>query len=192
MQDRVTLARDFAIAAHGDQRYGTDPYSFHLDAVAALVSMYGEDAQVVAYLHDVVEDTPVKIELIREKFGDMIAACVSLLTDEPRINRKERKARTNAKLQTVSTNLSLVLIVKAADRLANLRAAANSSDASKLQMYGREHAPFRDGSHCRQLTGNRSRVRCAFATRPFVEVSTPTSHRSRYHGPPFYKLSPAC
>ena len=121
MQDRVTLARDFAIAAHGDQKYGLDPYSVHLDAVAALASTFGEDAQVIGYLHDVVEDTPVKIDVVREQFGDKIAACVSLLTDEPGVNRKERKARTNAKLQAVSTELNLALVVKAADRLANLR-----------------------------------------------------------------------
>ena len=144
MTDRVPLARDFAIAAHGDQRYGVNPYSVHLDAVTEIVSPYGEDAQVIAYLHDVVEDTPVKIDVIREQFGDKIAACVSLLTDEPGVNRKERKARTNAKLQAVSTEMNLALVVKAADRLANLRASAESSDASKLQMYRREHAPFRE------------------------------------------------
>lgn len=107
MTDRVPLARDFSIAAHGDQRYGVNPYSVHLDAVTEIVSPYGEDAQVIAYLHDVVEDTPVKIDVIREQFGDKIAACVSLLTDEPGVNRKERKARTNAKLQAVSTEMNL-------------------------------------------------------------------------------------
>ncbi len=47
-------ARDFAIAAHGEQRYGDHPYVFHLDAVAALLAPYGVDAQTIGYLHDVV------------------------------------------------------------------------------------------------------------------------------------------
>ena len=52
-------ARAFALAAHGDQMYGARPYSFHLDAVVRLLSPYGIEAQVIGYLHDVVEDTEV-------------------------------------------------------------------------------------------------------------------------------------
>ena len=144
MADRVAEARQFAIAAHGDQTYGSEPYSVHLDAVAAIVSPYGEDAQVCAYLHDVVEDTDIPIDRIRREFGDQIAKYVSLLTDEPGVNRKERKARTNAKLKAVPTELNSALIVKAADRLANLQASVRSADQSKLQMYHKEHSAFAD------------------------------------------------
>jgi len=34
----MTSARDFAIKAHGDQKYNSEPYSVHLDQVARLVS----------------------------------------------------------------------------------------------------------------------------------------------------------
>ena len=45
-------ARDYAIAAHGDQKYGEHPYVGHLDAVAEIVRPDGELAVAVAYLHD--------------------------------------------------------------------------------------------------------------------------------------------
>lgn len=95
-------ARSFAYSAHAGQRYGTLPYSAHLDAVAELVAPFGERAQALAYLHDVVEDTAVPMDAIRERFGPHIAECVALLTDAPGTDRKERKAKTYAKLAKVS------------------------------------------------------------------------------------------
>lgn len=68
---------------------------------------------------------------------------MQLVTDEPGPNRQERKARTNAKLSRVSDDLHLALIVKAADRLANLRVSARGGSDSKLDMYRGEHAAFR-------------------------------------------------
>ena len=35
--DVVDRARAFAVQAHGDQRYGDEPYVVHLDEVAAIV-----------------------------------------------------------------------------------------------------------------------------------------------------------
>jgi guanosine-3',5'-bis(diphosphate) 3'-pyrophosphohydrolase len=142
----VACARAFAIHAHGDQEYGGRPYVSHLDAVAKLLEPYGEQARVIGYLHDVVEDTPVPLERVRDDFGDAVAQCVALVTDEPGTNRAERKARTNAKLAKVAGPTTLALIVKAADRLANLRmsaASAATGDDSKLAMYRREHPAFR-------------------------------------------------
>jgi (p)ppGpp synthase/HD superfamily hydrolase len=139
----VGRARAFALAAHCDQRYGDHPYSFHLDAVAQLLVPYGEDAQAVGYLHDVVEDTAVTLEHVRDQFGDRIADCVALFTDEPGETRRERKARTYAKLARVDGLERLALIVKAADRLANLRMSARGGSGSKLEMYRLEHADFR-------------------------------------------------
>jgi (p)ppGpp synthase/HD superfamily hydrolase len=52
-------AREFAIKAHGEQKYGEFPYSVHLDEVATIAKPYGESAEIVAYLHDVIEDTSV-------------------------------------------------------------------------------------------------------------------------------------
>jgi guanosine-3',5'-bis(diphosphate) 3'-pyrophosphohydrolase len=143
MLEVLTDARAFAIAAHGDQTYGNQPYSFHLDAVVELLAPFGKVAQIVGYLHDVVEDTAVSIQTVREMFGDRVADCVALVTDETGANRKERKTRTNAKLVGVSGEKELALVVKAADRLANLQMSARGGPGSKLDMYRREHLAFR-------------------------------------------------
>lgn len=137
----IARARAFAVAAHGEQRYGAHPYVFHLDAVAALLAPFGEQAQVVGYLHDVAEDTAVGWEEICREFGERVATAVALVTDEPGPSRKERKGRTNAKL--AATDDPLALIVKAADRLANLRESARGVSESKLEMYRNEHPAFR-------------------------------------------------
>ncbi|MEZ6125719.1 MAG: HD domain-containing protein [Planctomycetaceae bacterium] len=141
MNSEIQKAREFAVRAHAAQRYGEHPYSYHLDAVAEIVAPFGEQAQIAAYLHDTVEDCDVTIAEIADAFGKQMADCVALLTDEPGESRPIRKARTNQKLSTTAN--SLALIVKAADRLANLRESLDDSEAEYLAMYRREHEEFR-------------------------------------------------
>jgi (p)ppGpp synthase/HD superfamily hydrolase len=147
MNATVAQARTFALVAHGEQRYGDQPYAVHLDAVAALLAPFGELAQVVGYLHDVVEDRSTSLDAIREVFGDRVAAWVALLTDEAGANRREGKAKIKAKLAAVAGDDVLALVVKAADRLANLRASAAGGADSKLEMYRREHLAFRAAAY---------------------------------------------
>lgn len=140
-------ARSFAVAAHADQKYGDRPYSFHLDAVAAIAEPYGEEAVVIAYLHDTAEDTNTTIAEIESKFGSKVAACVALLTDEPGANRKERKAKTYAKLAAVRGQNELALLVKAADRLANVRACIEDRKQNLWQLYRSEQATFKSSAY---------------------------------------------
>lgn len=140
-------ARSFAVTAHGSQMYGSKPYAFHLDAVVALLSPYGSEAQVVGYLHDVVEDTEITEHDVRARFGDLIAECVSFLTDSPGANRAERKARTYARLATVAGPAELALVVKAADRLANVRSCVSDQRHTLWEVYRREHPGFRQAAY---------------------------------------------
>jgi guanosine-3',5'-bis(diphosphate) 3'-pyrophosphohydrolase len=143
----VAAAREFACAAHDAQRYGDLPYSFHLDAVAALLERYGPAHQVVGYLHDVVEDTAVTVDDISRLFGPLVATCVSLLSDGPGASRKERKEAINARLGEVlaASDEAIALVVKVADRLANVRhcVAGGTENREKLERYRREHGEFR-------------------------------------------------
>jgi (p)ppGpp synthase/HD superfamily hydrolase len=136
----VEKAREFAIRAHGDQKYGDKPYVYHLDAVANLVTEFGPVYQAAAYLHDILEDTKVTSDEIRKEFGDDITEAVILLTDEPGRNRKERKAKTNQKL--AATDNKVALVVKAADRLANMEESAKDPSSGKLDMYIKEYNDF--------------------------------------------------
>ena len=140
-------ARAFAVAAHREQKYGEHPYAFHLDAVATLAATYGDEAVKVAWLHDVVEDTDATVQQIEARFGPHIASCVALLTDEPGATRKERKARTYAKLALVSGTDELALVVKACDRLANVRACLHDRLRDRWEVYRAEHAVFRRSAY---------------------------------------------
>jgi (p)ppGpp synthase/HD superfamily hydrolase len=158
----MTPARTFALDAHAGQMYGDKPYSVHLDAVAgivlqqfksnatALVNMGAPGMEVAvsaAYLHDVVEDTAVTIEEVEAMYGPHIADAVLLCTDEPGKNRKERKAATYAKIAGLDRDRNGVvigLVVKASDRLANLKAGVASGKDGLLSMYRKEHAAFKE------------------------------------------------
>jgi (p)ppGpp synthase/HD superfamily hydrolase len=140
---QISAARTYALNMHGDQPYGKHPYSYHLDAVAATLASYGTQAQIVGYLHDVLEDTSARVEDVRARFGDHVAACVALLTDEPGTNRKERKAKTYAKLAQVNGPEELALVVKTADRLSNLRSCVADGNRGMWKVYRGEHPVFR-------------------------------------------------
>lgn len=138
----LVLVRNFAIAVHADQRYGPHPYVYHLDRVAEILLPYGLEAQCAGYLHDVIEDTPATAEDVERIFGNRVAKIVLYCTDENGNNRVERKHKTNLKIKSIGTEFSVALIVKAADRLANIR-MSKSSDQGKLFMYRSEHESFR-------------------------------------------------
>lgn len=131
-------ARDFALQAHGDQKYGDFPYSYHLDAVAALVP---EEYKTLAYLHDVLEDTSVTEDEILKHFGPDTLRGVRALTDPKGPNRKERKRLLHERLAGLGPEDCGVLIVKTADRLANLR-ESKRNNPTLLAMYRKEHLAF--------------------------------------------------
>lgn len=160
----VRRARDFAAHAHAGQTYGPDePYTTHLDDVVALVGD-NDTTKIIAYLHDVVEDTPVPLDVIKEMFGTFVAECVAILTDEPDKNRKERKAASHAKLAKVGLSHCAALVVKVADRTANVEACVRKGNDGLLQMYQKEQAAFREAAYRPGLCDNLwNRIEAAFA-----------------------------
>ncbi len=148
LPQEVQRARAFARAAHGDQRYGVHPYVVHLDDVVGILSGLAEadEATLISgYLHDVVEDTEVSAAEVEREFGAVVARCVELLTDAPGANRKQRKAATYARLAEVSTDApeARALVVKVADRLANVRRSVDDQNQRLIELYRREHPVFR-------------------------------------------------
>ena len=137
-------ARAFALHAHGSQMYGSHPYIYHLDQVSNLLKDFGDSAQAIGYLHDVLEDTELEFAEIAHKFGLHIAQCVALLTDEAGATRKDRKIKTYAKLAQVKEVHSLALVVKTADRLANVSECVNGGNHRLLEIYKEEHPVFKD------------------------------------------------
>lgn len=83
---RVARAFEFAVQAHAGQKYADLPYFTHPLAVAEeLVKRFpdaDQDTIIIALLHDVVEDTDVTLDMIREMFGDAVARGVELVTKD--------------------------------------------------------------------------------------------------------------
>jgi (p)ppGpp synthase/HD superfamily hydrolase len=82
---------------------------------------YDEGTQVLALLHDVVEDTPRTVEAVRDAFGAPIAAMVGALTEDPSTTRYGERKR-DLRARTIAAG-SPVVDVALADKIASLRHA---------------------------------------------------------------------
>ena len=128
-EDVEPLHRAFTFAAerHGPQkRKSGEPYITHPIAVAnVLVDMQMDMVSLqTGLLHDVVEDTAVKVDEVEERFGDEVARCVDGVTKLSKIslgNREDRQAESLRKMLLAMTGDIRVIIVKLADRLHNMR-----------------------------------------------------------------------
>jgi guanosine-3',5'-bis(diphosphate) 3'-pyrophosphohydrolase len=123
----VTRAFRFAVTAHeGQQRRSGEPFITHPVGVASICAGLRLDEQTIAaaLLHDVVEDTDVELETVREEFGDEIAALVDGVTKLTRVQfqtREQAEAENYRKMVVAMAADVRVILVKLADRLHNLR-----------------------------------------------------------------------
>lgn len=144
---KVEVARAFAMQAHAGQQYGQYPYIYHLDQVAYHATEFGETAVVIAYLHDILEDTDFIETSIQHHFGLEVLRCVQLLTDPEGETRISRKSALNNKLSQADESLYLALIVKAADRVANVRFCIKSKNFNMWKRYQHEYSAFRKAAY---------------------------------------------
>lgn len=127
MAELVTRARIFATAAHAAvgqlRKYTFEPYIVHPTEVADMVKAYGgTDAMVAAaFLHDVVEDTGVSIELIRAEFGSEVSNLVGWLTDVSRPDHGNRASRKAVDRAHTASAPSEAQTIKLADLMSNTR-----------------------------------------------------------------------
>lgn len=95
-KDLIIKAYKKAEKAHkGQTRVSGEPYVNHCLAVATILAEMRVPPMVVSagLLHDIVEDTDVTLEEIREEFGDDIARMVdgvTKLTQLPRVSRADQ------------------------------------------------------------------------------------------------------
>jgi (p)ppGpp synthase/HD superfamily hydrolase len=122
-------SREFAVKAHGDQKYGDNPYSYHLDKVVNNATKFGGNEKQIqaAYLHDVLEDTSVSKEELEQNFGKEITNIVDLLSNTGNKEETFKRIRTNPD----------AVFVKLCDRLANV------SEGQKNNKYKKEHPLFK-------------------------------------------------
>lgn len=145
MNGKVEEAFKLACIAHKGQKYGEYDYTYHLENVVDILYNNGfrDDTLIIAWLHDIIEDTNIKIKEIENKFGLFIAECVEMITDKPGKNRKERKAKTYKYLEMISDKYKIVLAVKIADRLSNISSCVKNNNKPLFEMYKNEHENFK-------------------------------------------------
>jgi guanosine-3',5'-bis(diphosphate) 3'-pyrophosphohydrolase len=123
----VEKAYAFAFRAHAGQRRESGEYFItHPLGVALILAELGLDLTTIiaGLLHDVVEDTEVSLEEIRDTFGEEIASLVDGVTKLSRLDfasREEQQAETLRKMFIAMAEDIRVVLIKLADRTHNLR-----------------------------------------------------------------------
>ena len=141
--DLVHKAFDFAKEAHKNQKRASgEEYFIHPCFVARILVDLGLDAQTVsaAFLHDVIEDTPVSEGDIKTLFGEEIFELVLGVTKLDKIeftSLEEEQAENFRKLFVAMAKDIRVIIIKLADRLHNMR-SLNFLSKERQQKIARE------------------------------------------------------
>jgi GTP pyrophosphokinase len=149
--DRALIERAYVKAetAHAGQfRKSGEPYFTHCLAVAQILADMHLDAEGIAaaLLHDVIEDTSVTLEELRDEFGDAVASIVNGVTklknlpsapNDKRNRNLERELEYIRKMALAMGDDVRVVLVKLADRLHNMRTLGYMS-ADKQRAIARE------------------------------------------------------
>jgi (p)ppGpp synthase/HD superfamily hydrolase len=149
-QDAYITAYRFAARAHRWQVVpGTAiPYIMHLSFVAMEItaaSSRGEQrdwnlAVQCALLHDVLEDTRVRYDQVRQQFGEAVAAGVLALTKDAKLPKSGQMPDC---LRRIRQQPAEVWMVKLADRITNLQPPPKHWSKQKIRDYHREAIEIR-------------------------------------------------
>lgn len=150
---RLEKAVTFAEKAHdGQTRASSDPYITHPFAVAAHLIEWGMDIEsvIAGVLHDVVEDTDVTLEQIKDEFGEVISVLVDGVTKLGSARRNMRditsylpQTKDNLTKLLIALGQDIrVVIVKLADRLHNLQTLDALPPEKRLKIANESLAVF--------------------------------------------------
>ena len=132
----VRDAYELLICTHADKRQKVNghPYAEHPVLVATDVAGAGFAPEVIAaaLLHDIVEDSEVTVEDVRNRFGERVAGLVEAMTDIAEVEDYERRKEIHRR-QVVAAGPEAEAIF-AADKLNNVRAlrAAYEAEGEKV------------------------------------------------------------
>jgi GTP pyrophosphokinase len=123
----IKEAYNYAASAHREQkRFSGEPYIVHpLETAKILAELELDQETIMAgLLHDVVEDTGISLEDIKERFGGEVALLVDGVTKLSRIEFKSKEEQQVENLRKMFLAMAKdirVILIKLADRLHNLR-----------------------------------------------------------------------
>jgi GTP pyrophosphokinase len=129
VEDRWMVRKAFRLAADAHKemrRKSGEAFIFHPIEVATIAAGeigLGRTSIISALLHDTIEDTSIRLDDIREMFGDDVARIIDGLTkiDEISDASSTAQAETLKKILFTLTDDVRVILIKLADRLHNLR-----------------------------------------------------------------------
>jgi GTP diphosphokinase / guanosine-3',5'-bis(diphosphate) 3'-diphosphatase len=137
----IRKAFDVAMDAHKDQRRKSgEAYFFHPIAVAKIVAEeigLGATAIAAALLHDVVEDTPITVEVIDRMFGHKVAQLVEGLTKISKVQKEmnvSMQAENFRKMLLTLHDDVRVILIKIADRLHNMQTLDTMEDHKQVKI----------------------------------------------------------
>lgn len=140
----VQRAKEFAINAHGNQKYGKMPYEYHLQQVVSKLIMWRDfnafpitdEMIAAAWLHDVIEDTEVTHMQLYHLFDDEITMTCYLLNKDNCLPAKFDYGTYISKIKVDNS----ARLVKMADTLANLEASLMGGEIKRINKYAKQLA----------------------------------------------------
>ena len=152
----IRRALEFMIEAHDGQfrKFSGEEYAWHPVGVAKIVrslksSKNKDKICIAALLHYTVEDTDVTLEVIENKFGEMVSSIVYELTSDG-VKIKEI-GKANYLLNKMLRMTSYALVIKLADRLHNCSDLPTASEKFRTK-YVTETRFILDGLRGRYLS----------------------------------------
>ncbi|WP_290982647.1 HD domain-containing protein [Hyphomicrobium sp.] len=137
VQNKVEMARMFAVHKHGSRRRSLDGAQTiaHLENVVAILKDHGHDAQDLlasAYLHDCLEDTDTTLQHLIVRFGNPIAELVFWLTDTYDGNRMSNALKSAWRLSRAPWDAKLIQMADIVDNCRSIRLYDQAFAASYL------------------------------------------------------------
>ena len=125
--DKIRKTYDYAAAKHeGQYRASEEPYIIHPVEVAKILAEFKADTPTImaSLLHDVLEDTEVTADEIKDIFGEEVLKLVNGVTKLGKLEFKSKEDRQAENFRKMFISMAedvRVILLKLADRLHNMR-----------------------------------------------------------------------